>query len=144
MILRRLFDDKLAQASYLVACDHARLAVVVDPNRNIAQYLDAAAADNVRIVAVTETHIHADFVSGARELAKATGAQLYLSGAGGEEWQYRWAESAGAEILTDGSTFNVGDVRIEAVHTPGHTPEHMTFLVTDTAVGRGADGRPHR
>jgi hydroxyacylglutathione hydrolase len=134
MILRRLFDDKLAQASYLVACDHARLAVVVDPNRNIAQFLDAAAADNVRIVAVTETHIHADFVSGARELAQATGAQLYLSGAGGDDWQYRWAESAGAEILSDGSTFNVGDVRIEAVHTPGHTPEHMTFLVTDTAV----------
>ncbi|HEY0241661.1 MAG TPA: MBL fold metallo-hydrolase [Gemmatimonadaceae bacterium] len=135
MILRRLFDEKLAQASYLVACDHARVALVVDPNRNISQYLDAAAADKVRIVAVTETHIHADFVSGSRELAAATGAQLYLSGVGGADWQYRYANSAGAEILTDGYTFNVGDVRIEAVHTPGHTPEHMTFLVTDTAVG---------
>ena len=134
MILRRLFDDKLAQASYLVACDHARVALVVDPNRNISQYLDAAAADNVRIVAVTETHIHADYVSGSRQLAAATGAQLYLSGAGGADWQYAFAESAGAEILTDGYTFNVGDVRVEAVHTPGHTPEHMTFLLTDTAV----------
>ena len=74
MLLRRLFDDKLAQASYLVACEHARVAMIVDPNRNIAQYIDAAARDNVKIVAVTETHIHADFLSGARELAERTGA----------------------------------------------------------------------
>ena len=134
MILRRLFDEKLAQASYLVACEHSRLALVVDPNRNVSQYIEAAAQDNFRIVAVTETHIHADYVSGARELASRTAAQLYLSDAGTDEWKYAWAGDAGAELLTDGSHFMVGDVRIEAVHTPGHTPEHMTFLVTDTAT----------
>jgi hydroxyacylglutathione hydrolase len=135
MILRRLFDDELAQASYLVACEHSKLALVVDPNRNIEQYLDAAARDNVRIVAVTETHIHADYVSGSRELAQRAGAQLYLSGEGGEGWQYAFADDAGAELLRNGSQFSVGDIRVEAVHTPGHTPEHLTFLVTDTAVG---------
>jgi len=133
MLLRRLFDDKLAQASYLVACEHARVGLVVDPNRNIAQYIDAAARENITIVAVTETHIHADFLSGARELAARTGATLYLSDAGGPDWQYRFAHDADAELLTDGSHFMVGDVRVDAVHTPGHTPEHITFLLTDTA-----------
>ncbi|MEO8575986.1 MAG: MBL fold metallo-hydrolase [Gemmatimonadales bacterium] len=133
MLLRRLFDDKLAQASYLVACERARLALIVDPNRNLAQYVDAAARDNVKIVAVTETHIHADFLSGARELAERTGAQLYLSDTGGPDWQYRFAQEANAELLTDGSHFMVGDVRVDAIHTPGHTPEHMTFMLTDTA-----------
>ena len=134
MIVRRFFDEKLAQASYLVACDHSKLALVVDPNRNVAQYIEAAARDNFRIIAVTETHIHADFVSGARELSQRTAAQLYLSDAGTPDWKYKYAKESGAELLTDGSTFSIGDVRIEAIHTPGHTPEHMTFLVTDTAV----------
>jgi hydroxyacylglutathione hydrolase len=135
MLLRRLFDDKLAQASYLIACEHNKVALIVDPNRDIQQYIDAAARDNVQIIAITETHIHADYVSGSRELARKTGARLYLSGEGGPEWQYEFATEAGATLLCDGMQFTVGDVRIEAVHTPGHTPEHMTFLVTDTAVG---------
>ncbi len=134
MLLRRYYDERLAQASYLVACDHARVGLIVDPNRDISQYIDAAATENIRIVAVTETHIHADFVSGARELAARTGAQLYLSDAGDADWKYRFAAEARAELLTDGSHFMVGDVRIDAVHTPGHTPEHMTFLLTDTAT----------
>jgi hydroxyacylglutathione hydrolase len=135
MLLRRLFDDKLAQASYLVACEHSKVALVVDPNRDIQQYIDAAARDNLRIIAVTETHIHADYVSGSRELARRTGAQLFLSGEGGTDWQYAFASEAGAELLMNGSEFLIGEVRIEAVHTPGHTPEHLTFLVTDTATG---------
>jgi len=135
MILRRLFDNRLAQASYIIACDHTKLALIVDPNRSIPHYIQALAEQNLRLVGVTETHIHADFVSGSRELAKATGAQLYLSGDGGEDWQYSFAQSAGAKILHDGMSFDVGQVRIQAIHTPGHTPEHMTFLVTDTAVG---------
>ena len=76
MILRRFYDDKLAQASYLVGCAATGEALVVDPNRDPAPYLAAAAAEGLRITHVTETHIHADFVSGARELARATGARL--------------------------------------------------------------------
>lgn len=140
MLLRRFYDERLAQASYLVACEHARVGLIVDPNRDISHYIDAAAAENIRIVAVTETHIHADFVSGSRELAARTGAQLYLSDAGTADWKYGFAGDSNAELLTDGSHFMVGDVRVEAVHTPGHTPEHMTFLLTDTATASHAMG----
>jgi hydroxyacylglutathione hydrolase len=86
----------------------------------------------MRITHVTETHIHADFVSGARELAHRTGARLYLSDEGGPDWAYGFAGGAGAVLMKDGHTFMVGNIRIEARHTPGHTPEHMTFVVTDT------------
>ncbi|MBA3341777.1 MAG: MBL fold metallo-hydrolase [Gemmatimonadaceae bacterium] len=132
MLLQRFFDEKLAQASYLLACQRARVAIVVDPNRNLEQYSAAARQEHLRITHVTETHIHADFVSGARDLAKHTGAQLCLSDAGGPNWRYAYGTDARAELLTDGSRIMVGDVTIEAVHTPGHTPEHMTFIVTDT------------
>ena len=87
MIFERLYNAQLAQASYLIACDHARVAVVVDPNRDAERYIQAAVSQGVRITHVTETHIHADFVSGARELAQRTGARLYLSNAGGPEWK---------------------------------------------------------
>jgi hydroxyacylglutathione hydrolase len=133
MILKRLYDEKLAQASYLIGCERTHLALVVDPKRDVEFYLDAARTERLTIAHVTETHIHADFVSGSRELAARTGAKLYLSGEGGRDWQYSWASEAGAEILSDGSKITVGDVQLEARHTPGHTPEHLTFLVTDTA-----------
>lgn len=134
MILKRLYDDKLAQASYLIGCAASGEAVVVDPNRDAEQYLREAAAEGVRITHVTETHIHADYVSGSRELAARTGASLHLSGEGGEDWTYHFAAAEGAALLKDGDSFHVGNVRIEAVHTPGHTPEHLSFLVTDTAA----------
>jgi hydroxyacylglutathione hydrolase len=140
MLLRRLFDDNLAQASYLVADEHQKVAMIVDPNLNIAQYIEAAAQEKVRITQVTETHIHADFLSGARELAAATGAQLLLSDCGTDDWKYRFAKEAGATMLHDGSTFMVGDIRVESIHTPGHTPEHLTFLLTDTASAEAPMG----
>lgn len=136
MILRRLYDDTLAQASYLIGCAETGEALVVDPLRDVAMYLDAAAADGVRITDVTETHIHADFLSGSRELARAAGARLHLSAEGGADWQYGYAADEGARLLRDGDVVAVGNVRVEAWHTPGHTPEHLSFLVTDTA---GAD-----
>lgn len=134
MIVKRFYDEKLAQASYLVGCAATGEAVVVDANRDVGQYVDAAAAEELRITAVTETHIHADFVSGSRELADRTGATLYLSDEGGPGWRYGFAEEADAVLLEDGDEIAVGNVRIQAVHTPGHTPEHLTFLVTDTAA----------
>jgi hydroxyacylglutathione hydrolase len=80
---------------------------------------------------VTETHIHADFVSGARELAHRTGARLYLSAAGGAEWGYHYASEAGATLLRADSCMSVGTIELRALHVPGHTPEHLAFLVTD-------------
>jgi hydroxyacylglutathione hydrolase len=132
MLLKRFYDDKLAQASYLLGCQATGEALVVDANRDVAQYVAAARAEGLRITHVTETHIHADFVSGSRELAQRTGARLLLSAEGGEGWRYTFAEEAGAVLLHDGDAFMVGNVRVAALHTPGHTPEHLSFLVTDT------------
>lgn len=136
MLLRHLYNQQLAQASYLVGCAATGEALVVDPNRDIAQYLALAEREGLRIVAVTETHIHADFVSGARELAARTGARLYLSAEGTAEWQYAFAADSGAILVRDGDHFMVGNIRLDIWHTPGHTPEHLSFLATDTA---GAD-----
>jgi hydroxyacylglutathione hydrolase len=140
MLLKRFYDPKLAQASYLVGCTISGEALLVDPNRDIAPYLQSAEADGLRIAHVTETHIHADFVSGARELAHRTKARLYLSAAGGPDWQYDYAASDGAVPLRDGTRFRVGQVEIEVLHVPGHTPEHLTFLVTDTSSASEAMG----
>ena len=140
MFFSRIYDPTLAQASYLIGCQQTGTAVVVDPNRDVEQYVIAAQAEGLRITHVTETHIHADFVSGARELAARTGAQLLLSDEGGADWKYAYAGDADARLLTDGDTFMVGRIRMEALHTPGHTPEHLSFLVTDTAAAAGPWG----
>jgi hydroxyacylglutathione hydrolase len=133
MFFRRFFEEGLAQASYLVGCDATGAAMVVDANRDVAQYLVAAEAEKLRITHVTETHIHADFVSGSRELARRAGAQLLLSAEGGRDWQYAFAKGDHATMLHDRDSFALGRVRVDVMHTPGHTPEHLAFLVTDLA-----------
>lgn len=135
MLLERYYDDTLAQASYLIGCEATREAVIVDPNRDVQAYLRAAAARRMRIRYVTETHIHADFLSGSRELARAAGATLVLSGCGDADWRYAFAEQDGARLVRDGDTLDVGRVSLRVRHTPGHTPEHIAFLVTDRATG---------
>ncbi|HUP89084.1 MAG TPA: rhodanese-like domain-containing protein [Longimicrobiales bacterium] len=115
MFLRTIYDDKLAQASYLIGCQETGDAIVVDPNRDAQQYVRLARKEGLRITHVTETHIHADFLSGTRELAHATGATMHLP-----------------QQLNDGDVFNIGNIKFEVMHTPGHTPEHVCFLVTDT------------
>ena len=134
MILKRFYDDKLAQTSYLVGCAATGEAVVVDPNRDVQQYIDAAKHEGVEITHVTETHIHADFVSGLRELAAATGATMYVSDEGDENWKYAFAGDRNCVLLHDGDQIRVGNIRLDVLHTPGHTPEHITFLVTDGAA----------
>jgi hydroxyacylglutathione hydrolase len=134
ILVKRFFDAKLAQVSYLIGDSEVRQAVVIDANRDVEQYIRAAGEEGVAITQVTETHIHADFVSGSRELAARTGAQLLLSGEGGPDWQYAFAGDANAILLKDGDRFDVGSVRIDVLHTPGHTPEHLTFLITDRSV----------
>ncbi len=134
MLLQRVWDPKLAQASYLIGCTEAKEALVIDPNRDVDQYLALAASLNLRIAHVTETHIHADFASGSRELAARARAKLYLSDEGGPGWRYAFAASDGATLLHDGDRFSLGQVSVQVLHTPGHTPEHLTFLVTDGAA----------
>lgn len=129
MLLERIYDEDLAQASYVIGCQAKGEAIVIDPRRDLTPYLDLAARKGMRIVAVTETHIHADYLSGSRELAAATGATLYVSAEGGEDWQYEFE----AERLRHGDAITIGNLTVEARHTPGHTPEHLSFLVTDGA-----------
>lgn len=131
MLLKYFYDRYLAQASYLVGCQQTGEAIVIDPARDIVPYLEAARAEGVRITHVTETHIHADFVSGSRELAAAANAKLLLSGMGGPEWQYGFAQPD-TTLLKEGDCFWVGNVRVDVLHTPGHTPEHLVFMITDT------------
>ncbi|MCS7038800.1 MAG: rhodanese-like domain-containing protein [Gemmataceae bacterium] len=131
MFLQHIYERELAQASYLVGCQATGEAIVIDPRRDSDVYLRAAREAGLTIRYVTETHIHADFLSGARELAAATGAELLLSDEGGDSWQYRFPHRG----LHDGDVFSVGRLRFEVWHTPGHTPEHISFLLTDTAAG---------
>ncbi|MDQ6634425.1 MAG: MBL fold metallo-hydrolase, partial [Gemmatimonadota bacterium] len=135
MLLRRLYHDPLAQAGYLIACQATKEAIVVDPLRDPAPYIDAARQDGVRITYVTETHIHADFLSGAADLARASGARLLLSGEGPGVAGYDHAAYPDARWLCDGDRLLIGRVRLDVMHVPGHTPEHIAFVVTDTAAG---------
>lgn len=132
MLLERIYDEDLAQASYVIGCQAKGEAIVVDPRRDLDVYLDLAEKQGMRIVAVTETHIHADYLSGTRELAARTGAQVYVSDEGGPDWTYG-ADFDGAVRMRHGHRIALGNITVEAVHTPGHTPEHLSFLVTDGA-----------
>lgn len=131
MILKRFYDEKLAQASYLVGCPGSGEAIVIDANRDVDQYLAAAAEEGLQITAVTETHIHADFVSGSRELAARTHATLYLSDEGDENWKYAFADQPNVVLVGEGSVIKAGGIRLDVIKTPGHTPEHITFVLTD-------------
>lgn len=128
MFFQHVYDKSLAQASYFLGCQKAGVALVIDPKRDVDTYLEIARQNNMTITHVAETHIHADFLSGARELAALTGAKLYLSDEGGPDWQYEFPHVG----LKDGDVFMVGNLKIEVLHTPGHTPESISFLLTDT------------
>ena len=123
MILKYFYDQALAHASYLVGCQRAKAAIVVDPGRDIDQYLEAAEREGMKLVGVAETHIHADYVSGARELADRVGAKLYVSDEGPSEWKYKYAKQYDHQLLKDGDSFRVGNVKFDVLHTPGHTPQ---------------------
>lgn len=132
MFIKRFFEPSIAQASYLIGCQANGEAIVIDANRDADQYIDAAAQEGLRITHVTETHIHADYVSGSRELAHKTGGTLYLSDEGDADWKYAFASEG--RLLHHGDHLQIGNIRVDVLHTPGHTPEHLTFLVTDGAA----------
>lgn len=131
MLLRYFYDEKLAQASYMVGCQKTGEAIVIDPSRNIEPYLKEAEKEGLRISATAETHIHADFVSGTREFAQRLGTTAYLSDEGDASWKYGFASEIDARLVKDGERFKVGNVTLEVMHTPGHTPEHISFVLYD-------------
>lgn len=127
MFFQHVYDKSLAQASYFIGCQKAGVAMVIDPKRDVDTYLEIAKQNNMKITHVAETHIHADFLSGARELAALTGAKMYLSDEGGEGWKYEFPH----EGVKHGDVIKVGNLTFEVIHTPGHTPESISFLLTD-------------
>ena len=141
MLVRQITDPKLAQYAYLIGCQATREAIVVDPLRDVDTYLEAAQREGLRVVAVAETHIHADFLSGAREMAERVGATVFVSGEGGTDWQSEWLKgsSYAHRILRDGDHFMVGNVRFGVVHTPGHTPGHVVYFRERDGVAIAGD-----
>ncbi len=137
MLLNYFYDKALAHASYMVGCQRTNEAIIIDPARDISPYLQAAAQEGMQIVGAAETHIHADYVSGARELAARVGAKLFVSDEGDANWKYAYAADYDAQLLKDGDSFMVGNIKLQTMHTPGHTPESISFILTD--MGGGAN-----
>jgi hydroxyacylglutathione hydrolase len=135
VIIRNFYDNKLSQASYLVGCAATGEAIVIDPLRDIQQYLDMAVEQRLHITAVTETHIHADYLSGTRELSAATGAKMFLSDEGDDAWKYAFANDPKVVLLKDSDVIRVGHLSLKAIHAPGHTPEHLVFILIDHPAG---------
>ena len=128
MILETVKSDGLAHLSYLLGDDGAGVCAVIDPRRDVEVYLGLAQRYQLRITHVLETHIHADFVSGSRELAARTDATIY-----GGEGDYGFE----IEALREGDTLSVGPFTLEVLHTPGHSPEHVCLVVR--GGGKGAE-----
>lgn len=132
MFFERIYEKGLAQASYIVGCQATKEAIVIDPKRDIDTYIEIAERENLRITHIAETHIHADFLSGSLELAHETGAKIYLSNEGGNDWQYQFDHIG----LKDGDIIKIGNINLEVMHTPGHTPEHISFILTDLPASK--------
>lgn len=123
MILRQFLHSEPVAASYLFGCGSRAAAAVVDPIGDIGPYLRAAEQTAMRILYVIDTHLHADHVSAGRELASAAGADYVLFADADVTFPFRG--------VCDGEVLELGNVAIEILHTPGHTPEHVSLLVTD-------------
>jgi len=127
MFFQHVYDKSLAQASYFIGCQAKGVAAVIDAKRDVDTYIEIAKANNMTITHIFETHIHADFLAGSRELAKLTGANMYLSDEGGKEWSYEFEHHG----LKDGDKIELGNLGFEVLHTPGHTPESISLMLTD-------------
>jgi hydroxyacylglutathione hydrolase len=127
MIFRQITHDDLGCASYLIGDEHAGIAAVVDPKLEIEEYLALARYMGVQIEHILETHNHADHVSGHGRLAAATGATIHVHRDAAPDYDH--------EPFEDGWELELGAVRVRALHTPGHRPEHTAFALIDTARG---------
>ncbi|WP_433902158.1 MBL fold metallo-hydrolase [Sphingobacterium puteale] len=128
MFFQHIFESSLAHSSYLIGCQAKGVAMVIDPKRDVDTYLEIAAKNNLKITHIAETHIHADYLSGTLELAELTDAQCYLSDEGGKDWQYEFPHIG----LKDGDQIHLGNLIFKVLHTPGHTPESLSFVLIDT------------
>src|SRR5437867_360170 len=122
MFERRFFVEGLAHASYLIGAGGQ--AAVIDPKRDVDDYIETAERENLRIVAIFETHPHADFVSGHVELAERTGARIYVSHLAPAKYERATAR--------DGDVVRIGPFEVKVLETPGHSPDSLSFLVAES------------
>jgi hydroxyacylglutathione hydrolase len=134
MFFHQRFIPGLAIAPYMVGDEKSKQVAVIDPTRDVDDYLRIAKEEGLRITHVLETHVHADFVSGSAELKARLGGEpkVHASGMGGAEWTPPYAD----HIVRDGDEVAIGSLRLRAAHTPGHTPEHVMWLLFDDARSR--------
>src|SRR5699024_1304106 len=130
MFFEQFYDQNLAQTSYMVGCQKTNEAIIIDPARILDDYEAVASREGLTITHVAETHIHADFASGLRDVAKRFDAKVFVSDEGGDDWTYENVP-ANTTFLTEGDSIHVGNVELKVIHTPGHTPESISFLLTD-------------
>lgn len=134
MFFKQFYDQKLAQTSYMIACQKTNEALIIDPMRVLDEYEAVAKAEGFTITQATETHIHADFASGLRDISHKFGATLYVSDEGDENWKYENMPES-TVYLKGGDSIHVGHVELKVIHTPGHTPESISFVLTDHGGG---------
>ena len=141
MYFKQIFEEKLAQYSYLIGCQATGEAIIIDPMRDIDRYKEIAQDEDLNITAAAETHIHADYLTGLREFAEE-GIKIYASDEGDEDWKYEWIKDSdyNYELVKDGDRFSIGNIHFEVKHTPGHTPEHVSYTVTDGAAANAPMG----
>ena len=122
MLVRQIFDPKLAQYAYLIGCPATGECAIVDPERDVDQYFELAENVGLRLVAAVDTHIHADYLSGMRELAER-GVKVYASDEGDADWKYEWliGSSYDHKLLKNGDSFMVGNILFESIQKAGTT-----------------------
>ena len=123
MFIKQFVDEGLGNSSYLIAGEASGLAAVIDPQRDVDKYLQTAAGLGLKLAYALDTHLHADFVSGARELAAAIDLKIGASADARVSFDH--------VALREGSALELGDLSIGVLATPGHTPEHISFIVTE-------------
>ncbi|HEC2186583.1 TPA: persulfide dioxygenase-sulfurtransferase CstB [Staphylococcus delphini] len=134
MFFKQFYDNHLSQASYLVGCLRTGEAIIIDPIRDLTEYIKVAENEGLTITQATETHIHADFASGIRDAAKRLNADIYVSGEGDEHLGYKNMPEQ-THFVKNQDIIQVGHVKLEVLHTPGHTPESISFLLIDEGGG---------
>ncbi|MCD8778012.1 persulfide dioxygenase-sulfurtransferase CstB [Mammaliicoccus sciuri] len=134
MFFKQFYDNHLSQASYLVGCQRTGEAIIIDPVRDLTKYMEVADSSGFKITQAAETHIHADFASGIRDVAARLNANIYVSGEGDDQLSYKNMPEH-TNFVKNQDIIQVGNIKLEVLHTPGHTPESISFLLTDEGGG---------
>lgn len=135
MFFKQFYNKKLSHYSYLIGCEKTSEALLIDPLRLLEDYEKTCQEEGLTITAVTETHIHADYASGLRDAADYFEATAYVSDEGDDNWKYKNMPDS-TVYLKDGDILTVGEeILVQAVATPGHTPESLSFALTDKGIG---------